>query len=400
MKRTTTLARLRRLRDDESGMSLVYVAVGFFTFMAASTLAIDVGMFMTARSQAQNAADAGALAGAVALVQNSYTDRTSSGPVVQSAISTAQKNLVIGGAPSVAPTDVSFPNDPAGNPTRVRVNVYRTTARNSAIPTLIGPLFGVPTVDIGATATAEASPANSMTCVKPFMIPDKWIENSDNKGKADGPWTTSSTFDIVDSKNNPLPNPDVYVGADKRYYSSGRYTGYTVANDVGTQLVLRAGTGNQSNPSFYYSWKMPGDTGGNFYRNNIANCNWSVMTISDLITQEPGDMSGPTIQGINDLILKDPGAKWDGTCKCVIDSAFGTNSPRVFPIPLFDPLYYAQGQAQGRTADFRIGNFLGFFVDYVSGNQIYGRITNIVGIVNTTNAAPVDAFPKAIRLVQ
>ena len=36
-------------------------------FVAASMLAIDVGMLMTARSQAQNAADAGALAGATAL---------------------------------------------------------------------------------------------------------------------------------------------------------------------------------------------------------------------------------------------------------------------------------------------------------------------------------------------
>jgi Flp pilus assembly protein TadG len=44
--------------------------MGFMAFFAASTLAIDVGMFMTARSQAQNAADAGALAGAtVARIQ-------------------------------------------------------------------------------------------------------------------------------------------------------------------------------------------------------------------------------------------------------------------------------------------------------------------------------------------
>jgi hypothetical protein len=30
--------------------------------------------------------------------------------------------------------------------------------------------------NIWATATAEVSPANAMTCVKPFTIPDKWIE--------------------------------------------------------------------------------------------------------------------------------------------------------------------------------------------------------------------------------
>src|SRR3954470_22735450 len=112
-------ARFRRLRDDESGMSLVYTAIGFMTFMAASTLAIDVGMFMTARAQTQNSADAGALAGAVALVQNSYTDRSGSGPAVQSAINTAKSNNIMGKAPSVLTGDVSFPAGPSGQPNRV-----------------------------------------------------------------------------------------------------------------------------------------------------------------------------------------------------------------------------------------------------------------------------------------
>ena len=118
-----------------------------------------------------------------------------------------------------------------------------------------------------------------------------------------------------------LPNPDVYVDAR----TIPGYTGYTVQRDTGTPLVLRAGTGGQINPSFYYSWKMPGDTGGNFYRDNIANCNQSIMRWGDLITQEPGDKSGPTIQGIEDLIAKDPNARWDSNCKCVKGSAFGVS---------------------------------------------------------------------------
>ncbi|HXG88819.1 MAG TPA: hypothetical protein VNJ02_10820 [Vicinamibacterales bacterium] len=41
--------RVLRLRDDERGMSLVLVCVGFTSFLAATTLAIDVGMFMNSR---------------------------------------------------------------------------------------------------------------------------------------------------------------------------------------------------------------------------------------------------------------------------------------------------------------------------------------------------------------
>ena len=45
---TPTLDRLHR---DERGMSLVFVGMGFMSFLAAATLAIDVGMFMTARAR-------------------------------------------------------------------------------------------------------------------------------------------------------------------------------------------------------------------------------------------------------------------------------------------------------------------------------------------------------------
>jgi Flp pilus assembly protein TadG len=394
---------LRHLAHDQRGMSLVFVCLGFMAMLSATTLAIDVGMFMTARSQAQNAADAGAHAGAVALVFNSYTDRSSTGPAVMSAVNAALANHVMGAPVSVTAADVTFPLDPRGVDDRVQVQVYRTTATKNPVATLMGSIFGVDTVDITATAIAEASPANAMTCVKPFMIPDKWTENSDDKGRADGPWTTSSSFDEFDNRGNPLPRPDVYIPA-----GTTGYTGYTVANDVGTQLVLRAGTGDQPNPSFYYSWKMPGDTGGSFYRDNIDTCNTSVLSYDPdnplYMTQEPGNMAGPTIQGIQTLIDKDPGAYWDpapGGCNCVKGSAFAT-SPRVFPIPLFNPQYYAEGKANGRDASFELANFLGFFADHVDNNgKIYGIITTIVGVVKeTAGPLPSNLFPRAIRLVQ
>ena len=85
-----------RLYRDERGMSLVFVGVGFMAFLAATTLAIDVGMFATARSQAQNSADAGALAGAIALYFDDYDDRSAGGPAKQNAMVAARENQVIG----------------------------------------------------------------------------------------------------------------------------------------------------------------------------------------------------------------------------------------------------------------------------------------------------------------
>src|SRR3954464_12099643 len=107
----TTLTRLHR---DERGMSFVFVGVGFMAFLAATTLAIDVGMFMTARSQAQTSADAGALAGALALYFDDYNNRGTNGPAKQNALAASRGNQVINRTVDVQPADVTFPTSPAG----------------------------------------------------------------------------------------------------------------------------------------------------------------------------------------------------------------------------------------------------------------------------------------------
>jgi hypothetical protein len=369
-------------------MGIIYVGLGFMAFVAASTLAIDVGMFMTARTQAQTAADAGALAGAVALAFNSYDDRSAGGPAVQAAIATAQGNAVMAGMPAVEPADVTFPAGPDGVFNRVRVNVFRTDGRSNPIPTLIGPIFGVPTVSISATATGEAAPANAMTCVKPFTIPDRWKENQDP------PWEVDSTFDRYDKKGNLLDDAD-------EYFKPGEpgYRGYNMREDAGTLLTIRAGTGNNISPSMYWSWKMPGGTGADYYRDNIANCNQAVFGMGAEMIQEPGNMVGPTMQGIDDLLAKDPDAYWDAASKSVKSDI--NPSPRVFPIPLYNPDEYDKGKETGRNATLVMANWIGFFLEGRSGNNVYGRITPIRGVIDPNlPQAPEDAFPRAIRLVQ
>ena len=56
--------RMEHVNDRERGAVLVHVAIGLIAFMAFSTFVVDYGVFWLSRRQAQNAADAGALAGA------------------------------------------------------------------------------------------------------------------------------------------------------------------------------------------------------------------------------------------------------------------------------------------------------------------------------------------------
>lgn len=380
-----------KLIHDERGMSFVYVGLGFMGFLAATTLAIDVGFFMTARSQAQNAADAGALAGAVGLVFDSYTDRSASGPAVQSALAAARGNDVMAQTVSVDAPDVTFPNDPQGLPNWVRVQVFRSASRSNALTMLMGGFFGVPKADVIADATAEAAPANAATCMKPWAVPDKWLE------KRDPPWDENDTFDLYEKKDKPLSPQDVYIPAT----DTQNYTGYNSdpqGPDYGREILLKAGNPNQAiSASHFYPIALPPNTGASWYEANIPGCWPGVMEMGDEIPVEPGNMTGPTVDGTSDLIAKDPTAYWDTATRRVVSSYHP--SPRIIVIPVFDPQVYEESRQHGRQ-DITVANLVGFFVDDLDGNSVKGRIVPMTGLIRGNGPAPGGAFLRAIRLVQ
>ena len=384
--------RLRRLGGDESGMSYVFIGMGMMAFLSASMLAIDVGMLMTARNQAQNSADAGALAGATALVFDDFNDRTATGPAVTSAINAATWNRVMAQNVSVRSSDVTFPVNGAGRSNRVRVTVRRTASRQNPVPTLIARYFGTSTADIGAVATAEASPANAMTCVLPFTIPDRWREMQT------GPWDPEDdSFDLIDNKGNTIANPDIYRGPEDK----STYTGYDAVRDKGLQIRLKADGGSKTAPSFYQAWDVEGtSTGAEDYRRWISECNTSIMAFGQTFVPEPGMMTGPTAQGVGDLVAKDPDAYWDTATNRVVSSKHP--SPRVRILPLYDPVYYELGKQNGKNASLKFVNYLGFFVEGMRGNEVVGRITPVAGLSMGAGygPAPAGAFPMVIRLVE
>jgi Flp pilus assembly protein TadG len=379
------MTRLQTRLRDERGMTLVMVATGMIAFLSATMLAVDVGMLMVARTESQTAADAGAMAGAVALAYDDFENRTATGPAVRNAIAaaTAADNSVMNAAASVLTEDVTFPTT-----NQVRVRVQRSGVRGNPVSTFIAPMFGIRTVDVGAEATAETSPANAMTCVKPFTVPDKWIE------RQTPPWDPDDTFDIVDKKGKPLADPDIYIPIGQT-----GYTGYNAVADKGTLITLKAANGNNIAPSFYFPYSMGDITGASEYEWNIGNCNTNIMGYNKLITAEPGNMTGPTSSGLEALVDRDPSAYWDTFNNKVVSTMHP--SPRVVSIPLFDPVYYDTGKQNGRNADLKVVNYMGFFIEEMQGNNVVGRITPVGGILTGNGGpAPVGAFPLAFVLVK
>src|SRR5437762_12197199 len=75
----------------ERGAILIQVAISILSLTAFSAFVVDYGVFWVARNQAQTAADAGALAGAVALAYDeSVYPPTSGGMAEQSALKAAR----------------------------------------------------------------------------------------------------------------------------------------------------------------------------------------------------------------------------------------------------------------------------------------------------------------------
>lgn len=399
----------RKLIRDERGMSLVFVGLGLMGFVAASMLAIDVGMLMTARAQAQNSADAGAHAGAVALAFEDYDDRTPTGPAVTHAVNEALANQVMGANVWATPADVDFPPNPAvpGLTNRVRVRVYRdaehsaqegmTTAPGGAIPTFIARFFGTPTVGISAVATAEASPSDIPPRCLPFTIPDRWDERTNPPFNAD-----TSYFELYAGRNGnnpgtPLANPDVYVPRNPGY------TGYSRDRDVGTLIKLKTEPGTTVSPSVYNPIVVPGEgTGAARFENGIVNGVCPQGGWGTALSLEPGAMEGPTQAGIAELIAKDPDAVFDQGCKCIRGSRYTppSKSPRVAAIPLYDPAYYEEHQQTGRNVAFKVANYLPVFVDGMRGREVLAYVTTMPGEGQSGDDIPDAMFLMYVRIIQ
>lgn len=404
------------------GAILLNVATGLMVFIGVTAFVVDYGVMWVGRGQAQNAADAGALAGAVAMAfdNNGWTDRTPTGPARASALRMAQMHSIWGQPPNVdVNTDVFFTGLPAamcppganGLTPCIRVDVYRNQARGNPLPAIFGLAVGLVNQGVRATATARVAVANASDCMKPWAIPDKWQDNYDVTNPIETPpaWTPDDTFDLQTKKGVPLPNPDVYIPPS----SSSPGTGFTVAADLGVRVTLKHGSPHDAiAPGWFYPVRLPQigggvSNGGNDYRNNIRNCNGVAIPIGSELGTENGNMIGPTKQGVNDLIALDPNAAWDPVTKSVRNScaqanpSCGPRSPRVVAIPIFDTADYYAGKMNGQTT-VTVVNILGFFIDDMQGNDVVGYLTELPGLaVGTTGTIdPQAAFLSTIQLIR
>ena len=360
----------------------------------------------------------------------------------QAGIAAAQQNMVFGGTPDVTMADVSFPTCPPGAPGPVdqcvRVDVFRNERANgSPLPVFFASLVGVSAQGVRATATAQVlygdAPGDG-DCIKPFTIPDRWVEQVEDEAGTlplddDGAnlpnfpfdeayndvWDADDSLDIYatqgGNRGDPLPPPfDTYDPLVDGYRITQDPQEEVAANSNGIQMVMKAGNGSQIVPSWYNPFIIDDGCGpgASCYRDRITGCATADFGVGDSLTNEPGNMQGPTRQGIDGLIAQDPSAAWAtpaGYPRGIVQGGLGMGSPRLAMVPLFDGDIYLQGHQNGRIdagdAEIVVTRFTGIFFAGTSGNDVIAHISPIDFNPGTDNLTDdTSSFLRTVVLVR
>ena len=355
MVRTQANSSGDRLRSAR-GVSLIQVALAITVLTGFSAFVVDHGVTLFARGQAQNVADAGALAGVIARVKDEPgdADPAANGFTEKGILNSISQHAIFGDTSANIGKTWSW-TCPAGvTGWCVTVNVFRDgTNSSTTLPVFFGPLLGATSQKVRATATAVAKSANGTGCLKPWMIPDRWEEHSS---------PPNNNFDPEDG--------DVY-----REWDETSPTGYGTSN-WGESVVLKPGTpAGTISPSDFFEILQ-----ATTYEESIVGCKISAY-IGMPVDILNGNRVGPTNQGVTTLTANGP-----------VDVLIG----------LFSPNEFAALDRQSGNFVLHIVNFIGVRITGLHGNQVEGTIVGGIGeyIAAVETPTGTSSLVKAIQLVR
>jgi Flp pilus assembly protein TadG len=426
--------------NGQRGSALIQVAVAMLALLAICSFVFDYGVMWVSRGQAQTAADAGALSGAISLAYGSPTDFA--GARLR-AINVEQQNAVWGAPPSVTDADVTFPACPPGAPglpdTCVKVNVFRNQARANALPTYFGRAANVLNQGVRATATAQIATGDTTDCLRPWAVVDRWNEFGP-EGPTPGPLSTYDKYSNGQGNNPPQEN-DVYIPPS----ASGPGTGFSLPRDIGARFAVKIGaSGSPISSGWFRTIDLPrADTtllGNNTVQSNILTCNGLPSSFAGPTTVCPTDIPnnwadtaywaargcyrvqtgatvGSTRNTVQDLMARDSGASWVNG-QGIVGSSFDppSRSPRVVPIGVMDIDSYMAANPTGQNGVLRMVNIFGFFIEGIgdidrntgqiifpsnNGQAVIGRIMTLPSTAVGNSSLPNSAsFLRTILLVR
>ena len=384
---------------NERGSMIVMVAVSLAVILGMGALAVDMGMLIKQRDDAQRAADAAALAGASAFQEGKALDQIDDARV--RALDYLGKNYV-GGTYIDNTVTADYINGGNRYITEANEGVVvvlpdeekvRVIVRREAVGVLLAKALNFLDVPISAVAAAQAMEAGTGKCVKPFAFPDYWHDADDDNDPANrledlGPgqgqggegWEYNPSAGDQYRRFGDTEGAGDITGLGSSWRNFSTYgsdrENRLYYDDMGRPIVLKKSNPQQtSSPGFFLPWVIPGSNpGAADYKANIVGCNPAAISLETDYTldgtadtssydNKPGNMIGPTKQGMDSLISLDPDACWaefpstdhtgyttgevrklSAAGNCTEAYSGWMSSPRVAVVPLFDPSYFSTGR--------------------------------------------------------
>jgi len=444
--------RMRRTllpaRREERGQTLIFVAVALVSLLGMAALAIDVVTLYVAKSEAQRAADAAALAGATAFVSagaTTYPSGTSQAALLNPLGANMASSFI---AAALAQNNVSgSPPQPVGSPT-IDYTTYpgnphiTVTVQQTNLPTFFARIWGKTSASVQATATAEAynssSSLNSIgsyipvspRCVKPILI-----LNNDPNGTPPDPFVVE-TSGAVSTPASSLWGTG-FIGEYVSFSSACNPAGAGCSPNVTVGYVpaaIPAPSSSSGANGSYNSTVCPGDCatlGGSSYQQSISCCDTTLYNFNQCgngaqsmyydISNNP-DNPAQTQNGLQCVVHASAGLPIDalnipstyptdpfhinpGTyTQTALGLGAATNmstSDSIVTLPIIDPGIITSG---GPTVI--VVGFLQLFVTSVpgtvTGSDFSGFILNVIGCGNGATAGAISGggvSPVPVRLI-
>lgn len=188
------------MKHDEKGTVVVLTAVLMVVMIVILGLAIDFGLMYTARTFAQHAADAGALAGAVTYAN--YPAATQA-MATENAQQAAEQNKVLGRSLTNSNVTVTFPTASSGYK-RVRVDV--STTASPFFLKILGSNWAQVSVATHAIGEAATGTVAGTKCLRPIWITKTHLLGGSCSNPTPAPGTAIKLWDskvCSDSNNCP-----------------------------------------------------------------------------------------------------------------------------------------------------------------------------------------------------
>ncbi len=391
---------------NRRGMSLVLVAVSLTALIGVGAIAVDLGMLLRARADAQRAAEAGALAGASAFLDFNPNSANIVAEAKQRAERFAEANAVLLSPVTALEDSVQV----IVNEQKVRVWV-----RRGAVGTWFARIFGENTVGIEARAAAAVTQVGGTNCVAPFMLPDIWNENSNQDKNPKNRWEDNNenwTFDPGQGDTYAPFNPQSQTGGQTGFGSNWRNgiannNGNAYTGDLGRQMTISRDR-NSRDLNSYHLWSFLDANNGNkeledrMASDCVSEQSKRTVSVGEGYEYVPGTRNGVKIpQVMQERINGDPTARWDTQRNEVVgsNSPDWRNSSRVMKVALFDPNQLSKLTPQG-SATVEFNNIALFFIESAdNSDNITGRFLYYVS-GESTGGGPTASLIRRVRLVE